>query len=140
MANSRDNAPHSNQLSRGTASAHCYHPDELRSHLNDRVQDLCSHGHLHFYDFLLLGFGLPAFSSVEAAAVRCVARLVALLWGPGWGWQLPLVRGCLPGVGSKPGQQGFFAVDFFVVVMFLLEANCGDCVDVLWRFDAEKKP
>jgi hypothetical protein len=41
-------------------------------------------------------------------------------------------------VGSKPGQQRFFAVDFFVVVMFLLEANCGDCVDVLWRFDGKK--
>jgi hypothetical protein len=93
---------------------------------------------LHFYDFLLLGFGLPAFSSLEAAAVRCVARFVALLWGPGLGWQLPLVWGCLPGVGSKPDQHGFFAVDFFVVVMFLLEANCGDCVDVLWRFDGKR--
>jgi hypothetical protein len=59
------------------------------------------------------------FSSLEAAAAFWVARLVALLWLPGLGLQLPLVPGLLPGVGSKPGQQGllFFAGDFFAVVM-----------------------
>jgi twitching motility protein PilT len=30
----------SNRISRETASAHCYHPDELRSHLSDPVQPL----------------------------------------------------------------------------------------------------
>jgi len=68
---------------------------------------------------LAFGFGLPAFSSFEAAAAFCVARFVALLCSPGTGLQLPLVRGCLPGTGSKPGQHGFafaedvFAADFF---------------------------
>ena len=78
----------------------------------------------------LFGLGLPAFPSFEAAAARCVARRVAFECGPGFGLQLPLVRGCFPGTGSKPGQQGlpllaaFFAdfladflADFFAVVM-----------------------
>jgi hypothetical protein len=35
------------------------------------------------------------------------------------GWQLPFWRGALPGTGSKPGQQRFFAgADFFAVVIF----------------------
>jgi hypothetical protein len=69
----------------------------------------------------------PVFSSFEAAAAFCVALFVALLWVPGSGLQLPLVPGVLPGVGSKPGQQGlplladffadFFKGDFFAVVM-----------------------
>ena len=74
---------------------------------------------------------MPAFSSFEAAAAFFVAFFVALLCSPGSGLQLPLVPGCLPGVGSKPGQQGlplladflpedFFAdffEDFFAVVI-----------------------
>ena len=51
------------------------------------------------------GFGLPCFSSFEAAAVFCVARRVALLCGPAVLLQLPFVPGRFPGVGSKPGQQ-----------------------------------
>jgi len=67
--------------------------------------------------------GLPDFSSLEAAAVFCVARFVAGLCWPGTGLQLPFVCGCLPGTGSKPGQQGFFfrgdfwVADFFAVAM-----------------------
>jgi hypothetical protein len=77
--------------------------------------------------FFAFGLGLTAFSSFEAAAAFCVARLVALLCSPGTGLQLPLVRGCLPGTGSKPGQQGLAGLedllaarcaDFFAVVMY----------------------
>jgi len=62
--------------------------------------------------------GLLVFSSLEAAAAFCVARLVAVECLPGSGLQLPFVPGFLPGVGSNPGQQGFlFVADFFAVVM-----------------------
>jgi hypothetical protein len=75
----------------------------------------------------VFGLGLAAFSSFEAAAAFCVARLVALLCSPGSGLQLPFSRGALPGTGSKPGQhlefcllpaddEDFFA-DFFAVVI-----------------------
>jgi hypothetical protein len=75
--------------------------------------------------FFAFGLGLPDFSSLEAAAAFCVARFVAGLCWPGTGLQLPFVRGCLPGTGSKPGQQGFFVeddfwvADFFAVVMLI---------------------
>jgi hypothetical protein len=62
--------------------------------------------------------GLPRFLSLEAAADFWVARRVDLLWGPGLGLQLPLLRGFLPGTGSKPGQQGLEGVFFFAVAMF----------------------
>jgi hypothetical protein len=73
------------------------------------------------FDF---GLGLPAFSSLEAAAAFCVARLVEAECVPGLGLQLPLVRGFFPGTGSNPGQQGLtlsadFFADFFVVVMLI---------------------
>ena len=62
---------------------------------------------------------LVCFSSLLAAAALWVARRVPLLWGPGSGLQLPLVRGFLPGTGSKPGQQGFpLVADFLVTVFF----------------------
>ena len=78
--------------------------------------------------FLLLGFGFPIFSSFEAAAAFCVARLVVAEWMPGSGLQLPLLPGFLPGAGSKPGQHGLFLLadllaDFFAVVMLLLEVQ-----------------
>ncbi len=85
----------------------------------------------------VFGFGLPAFSSFEAAAAFCVARLVALLWSPGSGLQLPFSLGALPGTGSKPGQHRVFCIApedliaeddevffaaFFAVVIQALEA------------------
>ncbi len=72
------------------------------------------------FDF---GLGLPAFSSLEAAAAFCVARLVEAECVPGSGLQLPLVRGFLPGTGSNPGQQGLpLSADFFVVVMLISDS------------------
>ena len=80
--------------------------------------------------YFAFGLGLPAFSSFEAAAAFCVARLVAVECLPGSDSQLPFVPGFFPGVGLNPGQQGlplpeaFFAgfladffADFFAVVM-----------------------
>ena len=58
---------------------------------------------------------MPCFSSWEAAAALWVARRVDLLWG--LGLQLPLLRGFLPGTGSKPGQLGFLRAGFFAVAM-----------------------
>jgi hypothetical protein len=71
---------------------------------------------------------------LEAAAALWVARRVVLLCRPGLGLQLPLLRGFLPGTGSKPGQQGFFWVVFFAVAMFLLEADGGVFVEGCWHF------
>ena len=68
--------------------------------------------------YFFFGFDLPAFSNLEAAAAFCVAFFVALLCLPGSGSQLPLVPGVLPGVGSKPGQQGFFFEDDFLIADF----------------------
>lgn len=68
-----------------------------------------------------LGLGLPCLPSLSAAANFCVARRVAELCLPGMRWQLPLVPGFLPGVGSKPGQQFLFLlvpVTFFSAVVF----------------------
>ena len=64
------------------------------------------------------GLGFLSFWSLEAAAAFWVALRVDLLCGPGVGLQLPLLRGFFPGTGSKPGQQGFLRVVFFVVIIF----------------------
>jgi hypothetical protein len=47
-------------------------------------------------------------------------RSAAVWWD--LGLQLPLVRGCLPGTGSKPGQQGLRASLVFLVAM--LQMRC----------------
>jgi hypothetical protein len=71
----------------------------------------------------VFGFGLPAFSSFEAAAAFCVARFVALLCLPGSGLQLPFVPGFLPSAGSKPGQHGlpFCDLEAFLPAVFVAD-------------------
>jgi hypothetical protein len=62
------------------------------------------------------GLGLPCFSSLLAAAARWSARLTAVDLLPGFALQLPFSRGALPGTGSKPGQQRFFAGEDFLAI------------------------